>query len=95
MLHKWYYDSAMDTISLKLPTALLAEVEAEASARSTSKSAVIRESLEHALRKGRRHSGGTCLDLMGDLFASQPGPRDASTHTRYLKGFGRGRKATR
>jgi hypothetical protein len=94
-LYRPYYPVVMDTISLKLPKLLLEQLAAEADARGTSKSAVVRDCLTNTLRKRRGERTPTCLDLMGDLFGSQPGPRDASTNKRYLKGFGRGREGSR
>jgi hypothetical protein len=80
---------------LKLPGALIAELEAEAKRRGTSKSEVMRDALGQVLGASRRRKAHTCLDRMGDLLGSQPGPRDASTNPRYLEGFGRGRKGPR
>jgi len=58
----------MATVSLKLPESLLREIEQEAATRGVPKSAVIRDSLERMLRKGRKAKKRlSCLDLMGDL----------------------------
>lgn len=76
----------MTTISLKLPESLLRELEQEAAARGVPKSAVIRDSLEQALRKGRKtKKKASCLDLMGDWVGHFKGPSDASTNPRYLQ----------
>jgi hypothetical protein len=75
----------MTTISLKLPEVLLRDLEAEARHRGVSKSALIRETLEARLRRTRAQTPVTCLDLLGDLVGSQPGPADASTNPRHLK----------
>jgi Arc/MetJ-type ribon-helix-helix transcriptional regulator len=74
----------MTTISLKLPETLLQEIKEEAAKRGVPKSAVIRDSLERTLRKGKAKKKVSCLDLMGDLVGSMPGPPDASTNPRYL-----------
>jgi hypothetical protein len=77
----------MQTISLKLPDDLLAELEREAKARCVTKSALVRESLKTALR---RHAGATsCFDLAGDLAGSLRGfPRDLAHNPKYMRGFG-------
>jgi hypothetical protein len=75
----------MTTVSLKLPEALLREIEQEAATRGVPKSAVIRDSLERTLRKGRGKKKVSCLDLVRDLVGRFDGPRDASTNPRYLE----------
>ena len=75
----------MMTISLKLPEALLREIEQESATRGVPKSAVIRDSLERTLRKGRKAKKKvSCLDLMGDLVGHFEGPPDLSTNKKYL-----------
>jgi Arc/MetJ-type ribon-helix-helix transcriptional regulator len=75
----------MTTISLKLPESLLREIEREAATRGVSKSAVIRDSLDRTLRKGRKAKQElSCLDLMGDLVGHFDGPPDLSTNKKYL-----------
>jgi Arc/MetJ-type ribon-helix-helix transcriptional regulator len=74
------------TISLKLPESLLREIEEEAAVRGVPKSAVIRDSLERTLRKGRKAKKKiSCLDLMGGWFGHFHGPADLSTNKNYLK----------
>lgn len=76
----------MTTISLKLPQSLLRELETEAQMRGVAKSAIIRESLEAALRKGRKPKKKSCLDLMEDLVGHFEGPPDLSMNKRkYLR----------
>ena len=75
----------MTTVSLKLPESLLREIEQEAATRGVPKSAVIRDSLERTLRKGRKAKKRlSCLDLMGDLVGHFEGPPDLSTNKQYL-----------
>ena len=75
----------MTTISLKLPEAVLREIAQEAEARRVGKSAVIRDCIERALRRGKKSKASvTCLDLMGDGVGSFRGPRDLSTNRRHL-----------
>jgi Arc/MetJ-type ribon-helix-helix transcriptional regulator len=75
----------MTTISLKLPESLIREIEREVATRGVSKSAVIRDSLDRTLRKGRKAKQElSCLDLMGDLVGHFAGPADLSTNKKYL-----------
>jgi predicted transcriptional regulator len=79
----------MQTISLKLPHDLLAELERAAKARRITKSVLVRESLEAALRPrpGRRTT--SCFDLAQDLAGSVRGlPRDLAQNSKHLDGFG-------
>jgi len=78
----------MQTISLKLPDDLLADLEREAQARRVTKSVVVRESLETALRHGARRAK-SCYDLARDLAGAVKGlPRDLATNPEYMEGFG-------
>ena len=79
----------MQTISLKLPEDLLADLKREAKARRVSKSALVRESLEAALRNRSRHGAVSCYDLARDLAGSVRGlPRDLASNPKYMEGFG-------
>lgn len=95
-----YYRFNVATISLKLPKPLLLDLEAEARRRGLPKSVLVRDALEASLRRKRSRKRTNCLDLIRDLAASQPGPRDASTNARYLRealltDHSRGRKNSR
>jgi predicted transcriptional regulator len=79
----------MQTISLKLPDDLLAELEREAKARHVTKSVLVRESLETALRRRPRQRAASCYHLARDLAGSVKGlPRDLATNPKYMEGFG-------
>ena len=78
----------MQTISLKLPDDLLAELEREARTRRITKSVLVRESLEAALR-GRPRRPASCYDLARDLVGTVKGlPRDLAHNPKYMEGFG-------
>ncbi len=78
----------MQTISLKLPDDLLAELEREARTRRITKSLLVRESLEGALR-GRPRRVASCYDLARDLAGTVKGlPRDLAHNPKYMEGFG-------
>ena len=79
----------MQTVSLKLPDDLLAELEREAKARRVAKSVLVRESLEAALRLRRRRRGASCFDLALDLAGSVKGlPHDLAHNPKYMEGLG-------
>jgi metal-responsive CopG/Arc/MetJ family transcriptional regulator len=67
----------MNTISLKLPPHLLDRLERRASMLGTTKSEIVRESLE-AFLEGNTTTR-TCMDLGRDLIGTAPGPKDLST----------------
>jgi predicted transcriptional regulator len=76
-------------ISLKLPDDLLVAVEREAKARRVTKSVLVRESLEAALRRRQTRHGTSCFDLARDLAGSVKGlPRDLAHNRKYMDGFG-------
>jgi Ribbon-helix-helix protein, copG family len=82
------YYHASRTISLKLPADLLADLEREAKARRVSKSILIRESLETALRH-RSRGAVCCYDLARDLAGTVKGlPLDVASNPKYMEGFG-------
>jgi hypothetical protein len=76
---------AVKTMSLKIPEVLLRGVEEEARRRGVSKSVLVRECVEAMVRRTKRQTPASCLDLVADLVGSQPGPRDASTERRHLE----------
>jgi len=79
----------MQTISLKLPDDLLAQLDSEAKARGMTKSGLVRESLEKALRKPSPGEAVSCYDLARDLAGIVKGqPKDLATSPKYMKGFG-------
>jgi len=79
----------MQTISLKLPDDLLAQLESEAKARRVTKSWLVRESLEKALRKPSGAAARSCYDLARDLAGTVKGlPEDLAENPKYMEGFG-------
>jgi len=80
----------MPTISLKLPEALLADLEKESRLRRMNKSALVRAALERELAAGREQKMPSCYDLARDLAGSIKGlPKDIATNPKYLEGFGK------
>jgi Arc/MetJ-type ribon-helix-helix transcriptional regulator len=85
----------MKTLTVRLPEALVAQLESESRRRNISKSDVVRERLTRTERR-RRQSTAT-LDAIADLVGSVDGlPRDLSAQTKkYLKSTGYGSKRAR
>jgi Arc/MetJ-type ribon-helix-helix transcriptional regulator len=80
----------MRTISLKLPDHLLIQLDSEAKARRVTKSELVRESLEKALRKQSPERAVSCYDLARDLAGTVKGlPKDLAVNPKYMEGFGR------
>jgi len=78
----------MQTISLKVPEDLLVQIEKEAKARGITKSLLVRESLEKALRE-TPPGAASCYDLARDLAGSVKGmPADLADNLKYMEGFG-------
>jgi Arc/MetJ-type ribon-helix-helix transcriptional regulator len=82
----------MKTLTVRLPEALVAEIEAESRGRRLSKSDVVRERLTAASGRPRRRIAA--LDAIADLVGSVDGlPPDLSRRKKtYLKRTGYGQK---
>jgi len=85
----------MRTLTVRLPEALVAQIEAESRRRRLSKSDVVRERLTEAGSSRRRQPSS--LDAIADVIGSVDLlPRDLSARTKkYLKSTGYGGKRTR
>jgi Arc/MetJ-type ribon-helix-helix transcriptional regulator len=85
----------MKTLTVRLPEALVAQIEVESRRRKLSKSDVVRERLTRANKSRRRQS--VMLDAIADVIGSIDGlPRDLSARTKkYLKSTGYGDKRAR
>ena len=80
----------MQTISLKLPDDLLAQLAKAAKAKRVTRSALVRESLEKALRPRSAAGIRSCYDLARDLAGALKGlPKDLATNPKHMEGFGR------
>jgi Arc/MetJ-type ribon-helix-helix transcriptional regulator len=88
-----YYTAVMKTLTVRLPDALAAEVQAESRRRKLSKSDVVRERLSAVARFPSRPAA---LDAIADLIGSVGAlPADLSKRRKhYLKATGYGRKRT-
>ena len=78
----------MRSISLKLPDAVDARLEARARDSGRTKSEITREALVRFL-DGEPASGTSSLDLVRDLVGSVRGPGDLASNKKHLTGYGR------
>jgi Arc/MetJ-type ribon-helix-helix transcriptional regulator len=85
----------MKTLTVRLPEALVSQIETESRRRKLSKSDVVRERLTFAPQARRRHPAS--LDAIADLIGSVDGlPADLGVRKKdYLKATGYGRKRHR
>jgi Arc/MetJ-type ribon-helix-helix transcriptional regulator len=85
----------MKTLTVRLPEALVAQIEAESRRRKLSKSDVVRERLTAPATSRERQPA--LLDAIADVVGSVDWlPHDLSARTKkYLKSTGYGRKRTR
>ena len=85
----------MKKLTVRLPEALVAQIETESRRRKLSKSDVVRERLTRPEKSRRRNPA--LLDAIADVVGSIDGlPRDLSAHAKkYLKSTGYGRKRAR
>ncbi len=75
------------TVTVKLKDRLLAEIEAEARARRTTRSAVVRARLE------RPAAPGSAWDRIHDLvIRRESAPSDLAANKAHLKGYGGSRR---
>ena len=90
-----YYNARMKTLTVRLPEAVVAQIEAESRGRKLSKSDVVRERLSVAAGPSRRRH--VLLDAIADLVGSVDGlPADLSARKKsYLKTTGYGQKRGR
>ena len=80
----------MQTISLRLPDELFAQLQREAKARRVTKSQLVRESLEQTFRKRGKGRFVSCYDLSSDLVGSIKGlPKDLSHNPKYMEDYGK------
>jgi Arc/MetJ-type ribon-helix-helix transcriptional regulator len=86
----------MKTLTVKLPPALEARLEALVRKRKQSKSELVREAIARLVDE-RGAPGGSVLDLIGDLVGMESGPTDLSTNPKHMRGYGetRTRRSTR
>jgi predicted transcriptional regulator len=79
----------MTTICLKLPESVAERLAAEAQARNTPKSALVREFIERGLNGESPGGSPSFHALAKDKAGRFLGPRDLATNPKYMEGFGR------
>lgn len=82
----------MNTISLKMPGPLAADLAEMAQRKGLSKSALIREALEAYLQTAQTDGAEraeSALSQVADLAGILSGPEDLSVNKDYLRNFGR------
>ncbi len=79
----------MKTLSVKLPDGLDARLTAAARRRKTTRSNLVRKTLEVVLREQDAPKRGSALDLVRDLVGCVAGPSDLSVSKAHLNTFGR------
>jgi predicted transcriptional regulator len=82
-------ESAMKTLSLKVPETLNDQLEELARETRRSKSMVIRMAIEAYQRRGRRAEKKSFLAQARDLAGSVDGPPDLSTNRKHFETYGR------
>lgn len=80
---------SMQTISLKVPSALSQRLAQFAEDQQRSKSDVIGDAIEIYLRSERSGKTESALDGIEDLIGCVEGPGDLSTNKAYFDDFGR------
>jgi len=79
----------MNTVSLKMPEFLSAELAAAARRRGISKSALVREAIQSFLLADEGAvAQESALARVADLVGAFHGPVDLSVNEKYLDGFG-------
>jgi predicted transcriptional regulator len=79
----------MTTISLKLPESVAERLAAEARARQTPKSTLVREFIERGLNGDASNGSPSFHALAKDKAGRFRGPRDLATNPKHMEGFGR------
>ena len=81
----------MNTLTVKLPAALEARLEALVRKRKQSKSELVREAIERLVEQSGAPVKGSVLDLIEDLVGMETGPTDLSTNPKHMNGYGQSR----
>lgn len=79
----------MKTITAKLPPDLDAWLAAEARQRRTTKSTIVRESLQAIRNVTGKHTAVSFYDMTKDLLGCFDGPSDLATNPKYMKHYGK------
>ncbi|HYD88412.1 MAG TPA: ribbon-helix-helix domain-containing protein [Vitreimonas sp.] len=78
----------MVTLTVKLPEALAAKLQALVRRRGQRRSEIVREAIERAVEDTPNSEGPSVHDLLADLKGVVKGPKDLSTNKKYMRGYG-------
>ena len=78
----------MGALTVKLPSALEAKLDALVRRRGQRKSVVVREAIERFVAERGGEGALSVDDLLSDLKGAFKGPKDLSSNPKYMKGFG-------
>jgi hypothetical protein len=79
----------MTTVTIKMPELLVSKLGIAAKKRHTSRSALVRCAVEKYVEEDLPDSEQpSACDLVRDFVGSVEGPRDLSSHSRHMKGYG-------
>jgi predicted transcriptional regulator len=78
----------MKALSLKLPEALLQQLDSAAKKRGESRSSLLREAIETVVSEDKHIRKGSCLDLAEDLAGCVKAPEDLSFNKTRMDGYG-------
>ncbi|GIK50572.1 MAG: ribbon-helix-helix protein, CopG family [Hyphomonadaceae bacterium] len=81
----------MVTLTIKLPEALAAKLEALVRRRGQRRSEIVREAIERAVKEAPDSERPSVYDLLQDLKGVGEGPKDLATNPKHMRGFGRDR----
>jgi hypothetical protein len=76
------------TLSLRLPESLFSRLASAARERGESRSALVREAIESLVAGRGSTPEGSSLDLARDLAGCVHGPKDLSTSSKHMRGYG-------
>ena len=81
----------MQSLTIKVPDTLFAEIAGEAAARNVPKSEVARERLARKPSPTKQGQGSLWSRMKDLVIETDPLPRDLSSNKGYLKGYGQSR----
>lgn len=78
----------MVTLTVKLPDALAAKLEALVRRRGQRRSEIVREAIERVVEEEPESSKPSVYDLAKDLIQPGSGPKDLSSNPKHMRGYG-------
>lgn len=78
----------MVTLTVKLPDALAAKLEALVRRQGRRRSEIVREAIERVVEEQPESSKPSVYDLAKDLIQPGSGPKDLSSNPKHMRGYG-------